>query len=94
MRGERNHLRQLSRRQRGGDNSELFAVLTVIYSADQDCSETESDEGNEEALDGVLDEPQGLSRVEKELDQERERVEEEEGDVDEEEHVLDVKKSV
>jgi len=35
-----------------------------------------------------------LSRVEKELDQERERVEEKEGDVDEEEHVLDVKKSV
>lgn len=35
-----------------------------------------------------------MSRVEKELDQERKRVEEKEGDVDEEEHVLDVKKSV
>lgn len=34
MRGERNHLRQLSRRQRGGDNPELFVVLTVIYSSD------------------------------------------------------------
>jgi len=74
MRGERNHPRRLSRRQRGGHNPKRFEILTVIYSADQDCGETESDEGNEETLDGILDEPQGLSRVEEELNQKGEGV--------------------
>lgn len=51
-----------------GANHEQIIMLTVIYSADQDCGETESEEGNEETLYGVLDEPQGLSGVEEELD--------------------------
>ena len=73
MRGERNHPQRLSRRQRGA-NPKWFTILTVIYSADQDCGETESDEGNEETLDGILDKSQGLSGVEKELNQKGEGV--------------------
>ena len=49
-------------------------ILTVINGADCDCGETEGEEWNEDTLDGVLDEPQGLSRVEDELDQEGGRV--------------------
>jgi len=49
-------------------------VLTVINGADEDCGETEGDEGDEEALDGVLNEPQGLSGIEEELDQKSEGV--------------------
>ena len=49
-------------------------LLTVIDGADQDCGETENDEGNKDTLDGILDEPQGLSRVEEELNQKSEGV--------------------
>ena len=49
-------------------------LLTVIDGADQDRGETENDEGNEDTLDRILDEPQGLSRVEEELNQKSEGV--------------------
>ena len=69
-------------------------ILTVVYSADQDCGEAESDEGDKETLYGVLDEPQGLPRVEEELDQKGEGVQEKEGDVKEVENVFEVKDSM
>lgn len=51
-----------------GVNPGRPVMLTVISdSADQDCGETENYEGTKDTLGWILDEPQGFSRVEKEL---------------------------